>query len=156
MEEINFTVSSKSRYVIYFAAKIKILKKYRKLEGMSTEWRIKAEKGIHNIWQRYHIYMPTWLSIISYRWWQVRPKSKMAKFYLCLTKYHAVKTYRGSGSVDQHILKVDTTEMSGTLQAPGALPPSPRVRTSSTHWISSWVSPRAGLGEGTLKSRQDG
>jgi hypothetical protein len=36
-------------------------------------------------------------------------------------------------------------EVSGQLQAPAVLPPPPRERTPSTHWIGVWVDSRASL-----------
>jgi hypothetical protein len=65
------------------------------------------------------------------------------KLSLCLTKYHAMKAYWGSGGTSPRILHLDT-RWRWMVSFTGR-PLYPRVRASGTHWIGGWVGPRADL-----------
>jgi hypothetical protein len=56
----------------------------------------------------------------------------------CLTKYHVMMTYWGSGGISPRILNpaLDGGMWSASL---------PSRYTHGTHWIGGWVGPRAGL-----------
>jgi len=60
------------------------------------------------------------------------------KSSLCLTKYHVMMTYWGSGGISPRILNpaLDGGMWSASL---------PSRYTHGTHWIGGWVGPRAGL-----------
>jgi hypothetical protein len=65
------------------------------------------------------------------------------KLSLCLTKYHAMKTYWENGGIDPHILDLGTRwrwVVSFTLR-----PLYPRERAPDTHWTGGWVGPRVVL-----------
>jgi hypothetical protein len=62
---------------------------------------------------------------------------------LCLTKHHAMKTYWGSGGTAPCILDLGT-RWGWSAACPSCF--TPRERAPSTHWIGSWVGPRAILG----------
>jgi hypothetical protein len=71
-------------------------------------------------------------------YWHWSSKVKLA---LCLTKYHAIKTY-GEMEVS---LRVFLSSALHAASRPGRLileEPAP-----GTHWIEGWVDPRAGLDE---------
>jgi hypothetical protein len=64
------------------------------------------------------------------------------KLSLCLTKYHAMKTYWGL-EVEVHAL---TSALGGgewSASRPGRF--TPAVSYSDIHWIGGWAGPRAGL-----------
>jgi hypothetical protein len=65
------------------------------------------------------------------------------KFYLCLTKSHAMKTYWG---VEVYFQAFLTSALDGgewSASRPGRF--TPRERTARIHWIGGWVGPRAVL-----------
>jgi hypothetical protein len=70
---------------------------------------------------------------------------------LHITKYHAVKTYRG---VETHLHAFLTSTLNGSNWSAsyiGHLTPGKSL--SSTHWIGGWLDPRAGL-DATVKRKK--
>jgi hypothetical protein len=65
------------------------------------------------------------------------------KLSLCLTKHHAMKTYRGSGGIAPYILDLVLDGGEWSASRPGRF--TPRERSPSTHWIGGWMGPRVAL-----------
>jgi hypothetical protein len=65
------------------------------------------------------------------------------KLSLFVTKHHAMKAYWGVGRGTHTFLtaELDGGELSNSR--PGRF--TPKERNPGTHWIGSWVGPRAGL-----------
>jgi hypothetical protein len=63
--------------------------------------------------------------------------------FLCLTTYHAMKTYWGSGGIPLHIPNFDTTWR--WVVNFMYRPLYPWGKGPGTRWIESWVGPRAGV-----------
>jgi hypothetical protein len=71
-------------------------------------------------------------------------KHHAVKKYPMLKKRHDIKTYLGSEGIDHAFLTSGPDEGEWQLHALAVLP---RGRAPDTHWIGSWVDPRAGLEE---------
>jgi hypothetical protein len=64
------------------------------------------------------------------------------KLSLCLTKHHAMKTYRENGGIATHIFDLGTRcEWAASRLGRFA----PKETAPSTHWIGGWVGPRVVL-----------
>jgi hypothetical protein len=88
----------------------------------------------------FHIY-PYLLHIFhSFR---IKGKKVKVKLSLCLTKHHAMKTYWGSGGIAPRILTSALDGGEWSASCPACF--TPRERAPATHWIGSWVDPRAVL-----------
>jgi hypothetical protein len=57
------------------------------------------------------------------------------KLSLCLTQHYTMKTHRGSGCIDPHILDLVLDGGEWSASRPGH-------STPDTHWIERWVGPR--------------
>jgi hypothetical protein len=68
------------------------------------------------------------------------PKAKLS---LCLTKYHAMKTYWEWRYISTHFLTSALDESEWSVSRSDHFAPSERA--PSTHWIGGWVDPRAVL-----------
>jgi hypothetical protein len=62
---------------------------------------------------------------------------------LCLTKHHAMKTYREWRYSSTHYLTSALDGGEWSASRPGRF--TPRERAPATHWIGGWVGPRACL-----------
>jgi hypothetical protein len=67
------------------------------------------------------------------------------KMSLCLTKYHAMKKYSGSGGANPLILSLSIRWIRVAIFMPRPRPLCTRSKSHDTHWVGGWVCPRAGL-----------
>jgi hypothetical protein len=74
---------------------------------------------------------------------QVVDKKIKTKLFLCLTKYHFMKAYCGSGGIVHAFLTsaLDGGGWSASRSGFFIL----KERAPATHWIGGWVGPSAGM-----------